>query len=119
MEDPVVFFEVLGRDGDRLRQFYGDLFGWTVSKAPPPMDYGMVTRDDAGIEGGIGVDTDGGDGHTIFYVHADDPQASLDRAEGLGGRTLMPPTELPGGGVIALFADPEGHKVGLYKPAER
>jgi predicted enzyme related to lactoylglutathione lyase len=117
MPDPVIFFEVLGRDGDALRQFYGDLFGWTVNKVPPPMDYGMVARDDAGIEGGIGTDPNGGAGHTIFYVYAGDPQATLDRGESLGGRTLVPPTQLPGGGVIAVLSDPEGHKVGLYKPA--
>jgi uncharacterized protein len=117
MPDPVIFFEVLGKDGGALRQFYSDLFGWSVTLAPAPMDYGMVASDDAGIQGGIGADPEGGPGHTTFYVHADDPQATLDRVEALGGRTVLPPTQLPGGGVIAMFSDPEGHKIGLYKPA--
>ena len=117
MPDPVIFFEVLGKDGDGLRQFYSDLFGWTVSPAPAPMDYGLVGSDDAGIQGGIGADPGGGPGHTTFYVHTGDPQATLNRAETLGGQTVMPPTEIPGGGVIALLSDPEGHKVGLYNPA--
>jgi predicted enzyme related to lactoylglutathione lyase len=52
--------------------------------------------------------------HVTFYVGADDPQAVLDRAEQLGGKTIMPVTELPQV-TIALFADPEGHVVGLAK----
>jgi len=51
-----------------------------------------------------------------FYVMVDDPQKYLDRAEQLGGKTLMPPMEVPGAGVtLAMFADPEGHVIGLTK----
>ena len=49
-----------------------------------------------------------------FYVGADDPQATLDKAEELGGTTIMPVTELENV-TIALFVDPEGHVVGLAK----
>jgi predicted enzyme related to lactoylglutathione lyase len=117
MPNPVIFFEVVGTDGEALRSFYRDLFGWRISEVPAPMDYGMVSSEDAGIEGGIGATPNGGAGHTTFYVQSDDPHATLTRALGLGASTLLAPTELPGGGVIALLADPEGHPVGLYKPA--
>ena len=30
MANPVVHFEVLGKDGERLQQFYRDLFGWKI-----------------------------------------------------------------------------------------
>jgi hypothetical protein len=36
----------------------------------------------------------------------------LDKAESLGGRTIMPPSEPMAGTSIALFGDPEGHGVG-------
>jgi predicted enzyme related to lactoylglutathione lyase len=49
-----------------------------------------------------------------LLVSVEDPQAALDRAEELGGRTIMPVTELPQV-TIALFADPEGHVIGLAK----
>jgi predicted enzyme related to lactoylglutathione lyase len=119
MPHPVIFFEVVGNDGAALRDFYRRLFGWTISEVASPMDYGMVAREDAGIEGGIGATPTVGAGHTTFYVETDDPQATLRRAHRLGARTLLAPTELPGGGVIALIADPEGHPVGLYRPACR
>ena len=117
MPHPVIFFEVVGKDGAALRGFYRDLFGWRIDEVPAPMDYGMVAGEDAGIEGGIGATPNGGAGHTTFYVHSDDPEATLKRAQELGASTLIGPTELPGGGVIALLADPEGHPVGLYRPA--
>jgi predicted enzyme related to lactoylglutathione lyase len=45
----------------------------------------------------------------------DDAQAALDNIEGLGGKTVQPPVQVPGGVTFALFADPEGHLVGLVK----
>ena len=49
MTHPVMWFEVLGTDGGKLRKFYGDLFGWTFDVIPQ-IDYGVVkTGDTRGI----------------------------------------------------------------------
>jgi hypothetical protein len=48
-----------------------------------------------------------------FYVHSEDPSAVLRRVEELGGRVIMPLTEVAKDTTIALFADPEGHVVGI------
>jgi hypothetical protein len=56
-----------------------------------------------------------GNGHVTFYVGVDDPQSYLDKAESLGGKTVMPVTEIPNMVTFALFADPEGHMVGVVK----
>jgi uncharacterized protein len=50
-----------------------------------------------------------------FYVEVDDLQAALEKVAANGGSTVAPPMDLPGGLSIALFADPEGHVVGLVK----
>ncbi len=113
MANPVVHFEVVGNDLQKLQSFYGDLFGWKT-QAIPEMGYAMVEKEEEGIGGGIGQSQDGGPGHVTFYVSVADPQEALDRAEQLGGRTIMPVTELPQV-TIALFADPEGHVIGLAK----
>ena len=48
-------------------------------------------------------------------MRVDDLQASLDRAETLGGKALVPPTDLPDGyGRFAMFADPDGNTIGLW-----
>ena len=107
------FAELVSPSPDSALQFYGDLFGWQTEKIPGEMPYAMVKGEDGGIGGGIGQAPEGA-GHVTFYVGADDPQAMLDRAEQLGGKTILPVTELPEV-TIALFADPEGHVVGLAK----
>ena len=113
MADKVVHFEVVGKDAAKLHQFYGSLFGWNVN-AENPMNYGIVDAAEAGIGGGIGQ-AESGSGHVTFYVGVDDPQAYLDKAESLGGKTVMPVTEIPNMVTFALVADPEGNMVGVVK----
>ena len=67
-----------------------------------------------GIPGGVGSAM-GGAGHVTFYVEVDDLAAELARIEELGGSTIQPPMDVPNGPSIALFADPEGHVIGLVK----
>jgi uncharacterized protein len=112
MGRPVVHFEVTGKDPGKLQQFYGDLFDWKID-ANNPTNYGIVDNDGNGINGGVGGSPDGS-GHVTFYVHVDDINASLQQAESLGGKTVMPRTELEMV-TLALFADPEGNVVGLVE----
>ena len=52
--------------------------------------------------------------YTIFYVDVEDVKKCLDKAESLGGKTLVPPVEIPTG-TFAWMQDPEGNTVGLWK----
>jgi predicted enzyme related to lactoylglutathione lyase len=107
----VIHVEVTGKNGPALQKFYGDVFDWKLD-TDNPSGYGMF-RDQNGVASGIGTANDGGAGHVTFYVHADDPAATLRRVEELGGKVIMPLTEVAPETNIALFADPEGHIVGL------
>ena len=113
---PVVHFEIMGQNPEKLHSFYSELFEWNID-ADNPMNYGLVEAAGEGsIGGGIGsVPEEGGPGHVTFYVQVDDLQAYLDRAEKMGGKTVVPITEIPNMVTFALFADPEGHLVGLVK----
>ena len=118
MKNPVVWFEVVGNDGGKLRKFYTDLFGWSIEGATGDLDYGLVQGGDGGIGGGVGKSQDGGVGHVTFFVEVDDPKAYLARAEKLGGQTVVPPTEIPAYNLtFAYFIDPQGHLIGLSKGA--
>src|SRR5919199_2883450 len=86
MADPVVHFEVVGRDLDKLQQFYGEVFGWKTQKIPGDVPYAMVEKEDGGIGGGIGQAPDG-DGHVTFYVGTGNPQATPDKVGQLGGES--------------------------------
>lgn len=117
MGNAVVWFDIVGSDGARLRQFYADLFGWRISEQGDA-DYGLVAAEAPGIAGGIGRSQDGGPGYVTVYVEVDDLKAYLARAEELGGKEIVPPTEVPGWDLtFALFADPDGHVVGLARGA--
>jgi hypothetical protein len=111
MGTEVIHVEVVGKDGPKLQQFYKDVFGWSLDTNNPG-GYGMY-RQENGLSGGIGASQDGGPGHVTFYVHTEDPQGVLDKVTASGGRVLMPLTEVAPETTVALFADPEGHVVGI------
>jgi predicted enzyme related to lactoylglutathione lyase len=114
MGQPVVHFEVQGKDRQALTRFYGRLFGWKTWNVSDK-NYTLVeTGGEGGINGGIGLTPQGAPGGVTVYVRSEDVPGALARAEELGGRALAGPIDLPGGHKWALLADPEGHVVGLF-----
>lgn len=111
MGNPTMWFEVAARDREAMKGFYSGLFDWKLTDMEA-MPYTGIETGGEGIRGGIGSAPEGNDGHVTFYVEVDDVEASLAKAESLGGTRVMDPTAIPSG-QIALFNDPEGHLVGL------
>jgi predicted enzyme related to lactoylglutathione lyase len=114
MSNPVVHFEVTGKDPAELAKFYGAAFDWQLQDVMNGA-YWMVSTGDGDVAGGVGGTPDGSDGQVTFYVQVDDPAAALARIGELGGRTITEPMDIPDGPTIAHFADPEGHVVGLVR----
>jgi predicted enzyme related to lactoylglutathione lyase len=125
---PIVHFEIIGKDPEKLRSYYKELFGWEFDTDAPVAqavsetgNYGFIERnttsDGTGIPGGIGGGLDY-DSHVIFYVGVPEVEAALQKAESLGGTRRMGPEKNPGANlVVAHFTDPEGHLIGLAGPA--
>jgi predicted enzyme related to lactoylglutathione lyase len=123
MGQPVVHFEIIGTDPEKLRGYYGELFGWEFDTSSPvsdavsePENYGFVepstTDDGVGIPGGVGGGA-GYDARAMFYVAVPDVEAALQKAESLGGTRRMGPEQAPTGLVVGHFIDPEGNLIGL------
>ena len=123
MGQPVVHFEIIGKDPAKLRDYFGELFGWEFDLPSPvseavsdPASYGFITRmttsDGTGIPGGVGGGA-GYESHAVFYVAVPDVEAALAKAESLGGKRLMGPERAPSGLVVGHFTDPEGNLVGV------
>jgi predicted enzyme related to lactoylglutathione lyase len=123
MGQPVVHFEVIGKDPQQLRGFYGELFGWEFDMSSPvseevsqPANYGFIdhrkTGDGTGIPGGVGGGADY-DSHVIFYVGVPNVEAALQKAESLGGTRRMGPAHSPTGLVVGHFSDPDGNLIGV------
>jgi predicted enzyme related to lactoylglutathione lyase len=110
--NPVVHFEILGKDVKGLQDFYAKVFDWKIDTSNAA--YGMVEAVAGGIPGGVGG-TDLMVGHLTFYVEVDDVDAYLKKAESLGGRVMMPKTSIPGSVTYGLIADPEGHLIGVME----
>lgn len=113
MAHPVVHFEIAGPDGERLVGFYRDLFGWDIQGSGP--DYWLVKAAEGGIGGGVMQTRDEMPSYVTVYASTDDLDGTLDRAGDLGGETVVPPTEIPGVGFFAMFRDPGGNIIGLFR----
>ena len=110
MPNPIVHFEIQVKNTESAQEFYRKLFDWDI-QADNPMNYGVVDTQAGGINGG--VTTDPASPRVVIYVEVKDLQASLDRAESLGGKTVVPPTEIPGVVTFAMMSDLEGNVIGL------
>ncbi len=117
MPNPVVHFEIGCRDSEKTQRFFADLFDWQMEPAGPATM--ISTGSDAGISGHITALGHEPHNYVTVYVRVDDIQAYLDKAEGLGGKTVVPPTEVPGMGQFAWFSDLDGNTVGLWKVLEQ
>ena len=114
MPNPVIHWEILSKDPKKARDFFSQLFDWYVD-VMEEFNYGIVdAHAEGGINGGIGGHQD--EAYKVtFYVQVDDLQEALDKAEKLGGKTVTPPTEIPGMVTLAHFSDLDGNVIGLIK----
>ena len=109
----IVHLEIPVADRKAAASFYGEMFGWVSEHMPEEMRY--TTFMTGNIGGGFGELGDNyKPGDVTFYVGTGDIEADLRHAEALGGKTLVPRTEIPGMGWFAILADPTGNRVGLF-----
>lgn len=112
MPHPVIHAEIRSEDADATRSFLADLFGWKVASEGGFPGYTFI---DTGAEDGPAVaisPRQGADDEVLFFVAVDDVSATLQRAEELGGTIVQPTQEVPGVS-FGVFADAQGHKIGV------
>lgn len=117
MSNPVIHFEIIAADGEKARQFYGDLFGWTFN-TDNPLQYGAANTGagETAIAGGVsGPYPHSDDTYVTFYVMVPDIDASLAKVVESGGETVFPPMNLSEHLKMAQFTDPDGLRVGLLQ----
>jgi len=111
---PIVHIELVANNLEATGKFYADLFGWKIENIPA-MNYSTFEAK-PGPGGGF-VPVGVGQlkpGEVLIHVATDDIDASLAKVNKLGGKTLVPKSEIPEIGWYAIFTDPTGNKVGLY-----
>jgi hypothetical protein len=111
----IVHIGIPAIDPARAGTFYTDLFGWNV-QVNQAFDYHMFQAE-PGPAGGfvkVGECLSHKPGEVLIYIATDDIDATLAKAESLGGKILTPKTEIPHTGWFAFFSDPTGNRIGLF-----
>ena len=111
MGHPVIHAEIRSADPDAARAFFGELFGWTYTEGAFPGYTFVKPAFEGALHTAIGP-TQGGAPTALFFVGVEDVEATLARAEELGGTIVQPAQQVPGV-TFGVFADPLGHTVGV------
>jgi uncharacterized protein len=107
--------EVGTGDPETATRFYGELFGWSFRRSYGPVDYRELTPPGAdGPSGGVFNHGGASPDYAVFFVKVADVPRTLEQAEALGGKTIVPPTEGGDGLVFAHLADPDGSHFAVY-----
>ncbi len=86
MSSPIVYFEISGPAGARLRAFFKSVFGWEIDDSST-----IASRCTGGLRGGIREDpTD-----KVLYMGVDDIDDVLAKIEANGGSIVLPRTVGP------------------------
>jgi predicted enzyme related to lactoylglutathione lyase len=117
MNNPVVHFEILGRDGAALVAFYRQLFGWELRDATMEgySTYSFLPSPDEGIGGGVGQLQSVQQSFVTIYVEVADARLVLEDAIRHGAQVVLEVNSIPGVGDIARFRDPQGNIIGLVR----
>ncbi len=116
MGRPVVHWEMWSENPEKVSEFYEKAFDWEVRHIPQ-MDYHLVqTGGKGGINGGImKPQRKSWSEKMCFYIDVDDIDAYAARIEQAGGKVVVDKMTVPGVGEFALFADPDGRILGIWK----
>ncbi len=126
MSGRVVHFEVPYDDGDRAREFYSEIFGWTIQEMPE-MHYSMVQTGptdeqgypaDVGFIGGGMLKRESPTDRPVITIDVEDIDACLEKIEQRGGMTVLGRQQVGEMGWAAYFKDVEGNLMGLWQARE-
>jgi uncharacterized protein len=113
----VIWFELWVSDVERVKAFYGELFGWTF-RAMAEYDPAYWLIDAGGGRGTIGAlwqtDVEPTDSGAVVYIAVTDLRDAIARAEHLGGTPVREPTDVGDGTSFARIRDPDGFLLGLW-----
>lgn len=117
-----IWYELLSSDPEAAKAFYTELLGWETAVfdgAAGP--YTMWMRAESDPIGGLMKLPDeaaaqGAPSHWLGYVHTPDTDATVARAQELGGKVCAGPMDIPTVGRIAVLADPQGAMFAVHTP---
>ncbi|MEU2586006.1 VOC family protein [Streptomyces avermitilis] len=122
------WIELYTPDIARAAAFYNKVFGWETSAVPfPGGTYTSInpagTEPEAMFGGAVPLQDDPTEAKSgaywLPYFEVEDTDATVAKAQELGGKVRMPATDLEGVGRPARLADPYGARFAVIKSAPR
>ena len=115
-----VWYELMTTDMGGAEAFYPAITGWSPSPFPKMAEpYTLFMRGPAPVGGLMhlpdGARKAGAPPHWMPYVGTSNVDASAARAQQLGGKVVVPPTDIPNVGRFALITDPQGAHIAIYQ----
>jgi predicted enzyme related to lactoylglutathione lyase len=117
-----IWYELMTPDPEGAKAFYDAVVGWSIGEGVAEYNgYRMIQRSDGGNAGGVLPLSDEMQQHGarptwLGYIHVQDVDQKVAAVEQAGGKALMPATDIPNVGRIAMVADPQGAPFYLMKP---
>jgi uncharacterized protein len=114
----IAWFEIGTDDSAGAEKFYGDVFGWTVSRDDGDLPgFQMFTAGDGpGLHAGGLFDIGAQPGYAVFGVRVEDVAETCRRVELAGGRVKEAPRVTPAGITFAHLLDPKGNRFEVFSP---
>lgn len=109
-------------DPEKAARFYSDWLGWSYEMGRDGYRHISNGGGKHDMLGGIPSNRPLAPGvppHWLAYFKVADCKASAAKVAELGGKLLMPATEMPDVGTIAVAADPQGAVFALYQEPNR
>lgn len=116
-----VFHELMTSDVEGAKDFYSEVTELTVINGAYPllMDGDRMV---AGLVGpradGLGWPSGGPESHWIAYFGVNGVDDAVQKAQKLGGKILLAPTDIPQFGRAAVLRDPQGAAFGIFSPSQ-
>ena len=112
--------ELMTRDVERDKKFYGDTLGWTFDGMPMPQGTYWVATIAGQPVGGLFPINDpqfkGVPEGWMSYIAVDDVDARVKKALAAGATLMRPIFDVPGVGRIAILKEPGGAGIGWMTP---
>lgn len=116
-----IWYELMTSDVAAAERFYGDILEWTFDSAPQPgVDYRIIWSGPDCIAGMMTISPEmaerGLEPGWRGYVAVNDMDATLERAQALGGTICAGPMDIPMVGRVATVRDPGGATFCMMQP---
>ena len=117
MRGRFVWYDLMTSHPKNAEPFYTKVLGWGTQPFEG-MPYTMWTANGTPI-GGVGqVKGAGVPPHWIAYIAVEDVDAAVKQIASLGGKTIVPGTDIPTVGRFAVVADPQGAVFSVFTPTD-